>query len=141
LLRGYRSIPFASISGIPLVCQLLSSSTFNNEFDCRGACESGGTTRHGGLANDVEDVRVVVAYLTQEYGYKIDLLVGHSRGSVVAIRWLCTSDEGKNVGGFVNMAGRYKMDVRAIRPSYKRVLVSDPLLASREYYRVSGSFN
>jgi alpha-beta hydrolase superfamily lysophospholipase len=73
----------------------------------------------------VEDVRVVVAYLAQEYGYKIDLLVGHSRGSVVAIRWLCTSDEGKNVGGFVNMAGRYKMDVRAIRPSYKRVLVSD----------------
>jgi len=58
----------------------------------------------------VEDVRVVVAYLIQEYGYKIDLLVGHSRGSVVAIRWLCTSDEGKNVGGFVNMAGRYKMD-------------------------------
>jgi hypothetical protein len=35
-----------------------------------------------------------------------------------------------------------KMDVRAIRPSYKRVLVSDPLnLASREYYDVSGSLD
>lgn len=101
------------------MCQLLSSPTFNNAFDCRGSRESGGTSRHGGLANDVEDVRVVVAYLTQEYGYKIDLLVGHSRGSIVAMRWLCTSDEGKDVGGFVNVSARYKMDVRGTLPSSK----------------------
>jgi pimeloyl-ACP methyl ester carboxylesterase len=87
---------------------------FNNAFNCRGSRESGGVSRHGGLANDVEDLRVVVAYLIQEYGYKIDLLVGHSRGSLVAMRWLCTSDEGKNVGGFVNVSARYKMDVRGI---------------------------
>ncbi|KAF8269387.1 ectomycorrhiza-regulated esterase [Lactarius quietus] len=79
-------------------------------FDFRGSRESGGTSTHGGLANDVEDVRVVVAYLTQKYGYKIDLLVGHSRGSIVAMRWLCTSDESKYVGGFVNVSARYKMD-------------------------------
>ena len=119
-----------------LLCQLLSSPAFNNVFDCRGSRESGGISRHGGLANDVEDLRVVVAYLTQEDGYKIDLLVGHSRGSVVAMRWLCTSDEGKNVGGFVNVSARYKMDVRDILPSSKRVLFSNPL-TSREYYKVS----
>ncbi|KAH9171678.1 Alpha/Beta hydrolase protein [Lactarius sanguifluus] len=84
-------------------------------FDFRGAHESGGTFSQGGFADDVEDVRVVVAYLTQEYGYKIDLLVGHSRGSVVAMRWLCTSDEGKYVSGFVNVSARYKMDVRGIQ--------------------------
>ena len=84
----------------------------------------------------MEDVRVVVAYLTQEYGYKIDLLVGHSRGSIVAMRWLCTSDEGKHVRGFVNVSARYKMDVRGIRPLSKSVSVSNPL-CSREYYKVS----
>ncbi|KAI9450219.1 Alpha/Beta hydrolase protein [Lactarius psammicola] len=88
-------------------------------FDFRGAHESGGTFRQGGIADDVEDVRVVVAYLTQEYGYKIDLLVGHSRGSIVSMRWLCTSDEGKHVSGFVNVSARYKMDVRSTEPPFK----------------------
>jgi len=90
-------------------------------FDFRGSRESGGVSSHGGLANDVEDLRVVVAYLIQEYGYKIDLLVGHSRGSLVAMRWLCTSDEGKNVGGFVNVSARYKMDrvLQSTTPPFK----------------------
>ncbi len=89
-------------------------SAFNNIV--RGAHESGGTWRQGVLAGDVEDIRVVVAYLTLEYGYKIGLLVGHSRGSIVAMRWMCTSDEGKHVRGFVNVSGRYKMDVRNAWP-------------------------
>lgn len=90
-------------------------------FDFRGAHESGGSWKLGALADDVEDLRVVVAYLVQEYGYKIDLLVGHSRGSIVAMRWLCTSDEGKHVGGFVNVSARYKMDrvLQSTKPPFK----------------------
>ncbi|KAH9059976.1 Alpha/Beta hydrolase protein [Lactarius vividus] len=90
-------------------------------FDFRGAHESGGTFSQGGFADDVEDVRVVVAYLTQEYGYKIDLVIGHSRGSVVAMRWLCTSDEGKHVSGFVNVSARYRMDkiLHSSKPPFK----------------------
>ncbi|KAI0265547.1 ectomycorrhiza-regulated esterase [Gloeopeniophorella convolvens] len=79
-------------------------------FDFRGSHESGGKWRYDGFADDVEDIRTVVANLTQEYGYVVDLLVGHSRGSIAAMRWLCTSEEGKHVSGFVNVSGRYKMD-------------------------------
>jgi len=90
-------------------------------FDFRGAHESGGVWRYSILADDVEDVRVVVAYLTQEYGYKIDLLIGHSRGSIAAMRWLCTSNEGKHVGGFVNVSARYRMHkvLQSNKPPFK----------------------
>ncbi|THH17273.1 hypothetical protein EW146_g3504 [Bondarzewia mesenterica] len=75
----------------------------------RGAHESGGEWVHSGIDRDVEDLRVVVDHLTRHYGYEVDLLVGHSRGSVVAMHWLCTSEEGKRVGGIVNASGRYRM--------------------------------
>ncbi|THH17003.1 hypothetical protein EW146_g3725 [Bondarzewia mesenterica] len=75
----------------------------------RGAHESGGGWVHSGIGRDVEDLRVVVDHLTRHYGYEVDLLVGHSRGSVVAMHWLCTSEEGKRVGGIVNASGRYRM--------------------------------
>ena len=64
------------------------------------------------LTEDVEDIRVVSEHLATHYGYHIALIVGHSRGSVTAMRWLCTSDLGKHVRGFVNVSGRYRMEVR-----------------------------
>jgi len=78
-------------------------------FDFRGNHETGGTWKQGAIAEDVEDLVVVVKYLTTELGYEVDLLVGHSRGSVVALHWLCTSAEGQRVGGMVNVSGRYRM--------------------------------
>ena len=70
------------------------------------------------LAEDVQDIRVVSEYLVSTYGYNIVLVVGHSRGSVTSMRWLCTSELGKRVRGFVNVSGRYRMEVRYRKPSF-----------------------
>lgn len=51
----------------------------------------------------------VVYYLRNTYGYEIDVVVGHSRGSVVGMYWLCTSEEGKRARAMVNVSGRYRM--------------------------------
>ncbi|KAH7919473.1 ectomycorrhiza-regulated esterase [Leucogyrophana mollusca] len=78
-------------------------------FDFRGNHESGGAWTQGGFARDVEDLVAVVAYLRATYGYDVDMIVGHSRGSVVGMHWLCTSEEGKGVRALVNASGRYRM--------------------------------
>ena len=59
------------------------------------------------------DLKVVVEYLKSSYGYVIDLVVGHSRGSIVAMRWICTTEDGRKISGFVNASGRYRMAVSA----------------------------
>lgn len=89
---------------------------------CSGNHESGGTWKQAAIHEDVEDLRIVVAYLTSHYGYEVDLVVGHSRGSVVGMSWCCTSEEGKKVGGFVNASGRYRMEVRDVVILRLRVL-------------------
>ncbi|KAF5382679.1 hypothetical protein D9615_003055 [Tricholomella constricta] len=71
-------------------------------FDFRGNHETPGTWRQGALEDDMVDLSVVVEYLKATYGYVIDLVVGHSRGSLIAMRWLCTTEDGRNVSGFVN---------------------------------------
>lgn len=78
-------------------------------FDFRGSHESGGQWRYGGFAEDVQDLATVVAFLRKNHGYEIDMIVGHSRGSVVGMHWLCTSEEGKRVTAMVNVSGRYRM--------------------------------
>lgn len=70
----------------------------------------------GGLIDDVVDLQVVVAHLTKELGYEIDMLVGHSRGSLVSFHWLSTAPEAKTVTKFVNVSGRYRMEVRSSLP-------------------------
>ena len=64
-----------------------------------------------GLDDDWEDLRLVTSHMTKHFGYIIDLLIGHSRGSIIAMRWLCTAEEAKSVRGFVNVSGRYRMEV------------------------------
>ncbi|KAG2065747.1 ectomycorrhiza-regulated esterase [Suillus decipiens] len=76
-------------------------------FDFRGNHESGG--KMGGLAEWVEDLLTIVSYLRNTYGYEIDVVVGHSRGSLVGMYWLCTSEEGQRVRAMVNVSGRYRM--------------------------------
>ncbi|KAI0699121.1 ectomycorrhiza-regulated esterase [Cytidiella melzeri] len=80
-------------------------------FDFRGNFESPGPWRMGGFEDDVEDLNAVVAYLTNKLGYLVDIIVGHSRGVVAAIRWMCTAKEAQGVRGFVNASGRYRMNV------------------------------
>ncbi|PPR05400.1 hypothetical protein CVT24_008014 [Panaeolus cyanescens] len=78
-------------------------------FDFRGNHETGGQWKQGALHDDLVDLQVVVDYLKETYGYVIELVVGHSRGSIVAFRWLATTEDGKRVGAFVNASGRYRM--------------------------------
>ncbi|KAI0770337.1 ectomycorrhiza-regulated esterase [Fomes fomentarius] len=81
-------------------------------FDFRGNHETGGTWAFGKFTNDVDDIDAVVAHLRQEYGYVVDMLVGHSRGSVAAMLWLCKHKEGyaKDVKMYVNVSGRFRME-------------------------------
>ena len=65
----------------------------------------------GTFHEDVEDIDTVVRYMMKEYGYVIDIIIGHSKGSVAAMRWICTAPEGEHIRGFVNVSGRYRMDV------------------------------
>ncbi|KAG1851575.1 ectomycorrhiza-regulated esterase [Suillus subalutaceus] len=89
-------------------------------FDFRGYHESGGQRTQGGLMKDAEDLVTVVSYLRNTYGYEIDLVVGHSRGSVVGMYWLCTSEEGQRVCAMVNVSGRYRMHrVYDVAEAYK----------------------
>ncbi|CCM01873.1 uncharacterized protein FIBRA_03944 [Fibroporia radiculosa] len=58
-------------------------------FDFTGSHESSGQWRLGKIEGDAFDIHVVAEYLNRRYGYMVDLLVGHSRGSVAAMIWLC----------------------------------------------------
>ena len=55
------------------------------------------------------DVDVVVKYLKSKYGYIVTMMVSHSRGSVVAMGFLCSYEDAANVKYFVNVSGRYRM--------------------------------
>ncbi|KAI0372117.1 alpha/beta-hydrolase [Pilatotrama ljubarskyi] len=81
-------------------------------FDFRGNHETPGPMYFGKFDNDVVDLEVVIEYLTKELGYVIDMLVGHSRGSVVGLLWLCKHRDGasKSVRRYVNVSGRYRME-------------------------------
>jgi uncharacterized protein len=80
----------------------------------RGNHETGGDFKQGKIAEDVVDLQVVVAYLKSKFGYKIDMLVGHSRGSIVAFHWICKSEDGRHVNTMVNVSGRYRLPVSEI---------------------------
>lgn len=87
-------------------------------FDFRGNHESGG--KMGGLVEWAEDLVTIVSYLRNTYGYEIDVVVGHSRGSLVGMYWLCTSEEGQRARAMVNVSGRYRMHrVYDVAEAYK----------------------
>ncbi|PAV16926.1 ectomycorrhiza-regulated esterase [Pyrrhoderma noxium] len=69
-------------------------------FDFRGAHETGGTWKMSAFDEDIEDLEVVVNYLTKEYGYVIDTVVSHSRASIVTFRWICTTESGRKIRAF-----------------------------------------
>lgn len=107
-------ILFGSIFGTGL-CYVVVPGALTS---CSGNHESGGQWTQGGFADDVEDLVAVVAYLRSTYGYEVDMVVGHSRGSVVGMHWLCTAEEGKRVRALVNVSGRYRMHVRVLKSRF-----------------------
>ncbi|KAJ7366358.1 Alpha/Beta hydrolase protein [Mycena albidolilacea] len=78
-------------------------------FDFRGNHETPGTWSQGGFADDVEDLSAAANYLQGVYGYVIAAVVGHSRGSLVGMRWISTSPAARDVTAFINASGRYRM--------------------------------
>lgn len=78
---------------------------------CRGNHETGGPFKQGRLYDDVADIEVAVDFLKDNFGYKVDLVVGHSRGSTAAMHWVCRSEEGRRISAMVNASGRYRMHV------------------------------
>ncbi|KAJ7166450.1 Alpha/Beta hydrolase protein [Mycena crocata] len=89
------------------LAQRLPQDSFR--FDFRGNHETPGRWGQGSFDEDVVDLAVVAQYLQAVYGYVIDSVVGHSRGSLVGMRWLSTAPEARNVTTFINASGRYRM--------------------------------
>ncbi|KAF8574331.1 ectomycorrhiza-regulated esterase [Ramaria rubella] len=79
-------------------------------FDFRGNHETPGPWNMSYFENDLADLRAVVAFLTSQLGYTIDVVIGHSRGSLIAYKWICTAPEGQTVSAFVNVSARYRME-------------------------------
>jgi uncharacterized alpha/beta hydrolase family protein len=69
----------------------------------------------GGLLDDVDDIQVVAEYMKDNYGYDVAMIVAHSKGSIVACKWICSdSKETSKLEMFVNVSGRYRMQVRLV---------------------------
>lgn len=78
-------------------------------FDFRGNHESTGPLMMSNFEDDQEDLQTVAKYLAGR-GYAVVLVVGHSRGSFGGFKWLCSTPEGRQLRGFVNVSGRYRMN-------------------------------
>ena len=80
----------------------------------RGNHETGGIWKQAALHEDLEDIQAVVDFMKLQYGYVVDLVIGHSRGAIVSFTWLSTSPDGRKVSAFVNASGRYRMGVSRV---------------------------
>lgn len=83
-------------------------------FDFRGNGDTGGCWGMCSIGNDMEDLQAVVYYLCREMGYRVELIVGHSRGSLDAWTYLARDerlrwDDDTDVPFFVAVSGRWEM--------------------------------
>lgn len=62
-------------------------------FDFRGNGDSKGDWAMGTIDNDVEDLASVVRHLCQQEGYAVDLIVAHSRGTMVSWMYLSRGEQ------------------------------------------------
>lgn len=86
-------------------------------FDFRGNGDSTGDWTMGDLSNDVKDLASVIHHLHHREGYDLDLIVGHSRGSMISWMFLAKDEnELEENGGkswlpnLVVASGRWQMD-------------------------------
>ncbi|KAJ7904807.1 ectomycorrhiza-regulated esterase [Mycena leptocephala] len=112
------------------LAQRLPQDSFR--FDFRGNHESPGTWNQSAFVDDLEDLSAVAQYLLNVYGYVVTTVIGHSRGSIVGMRWLCTAPEACNVTAFVNASGRYRMN---------KILESAVAKKWREGFAVDGYYD
>jgi len=88
-------------------------------LDPSGNHETPSQHAYVGLASDVVDIDVVVKYLKSKFGYVVTMMVSHSRGSMVTMRYLCTFEDAANVKYLVNVSGRYRMVSKLARLTRK----------------------
>ena len=83
-------------------------------FDFRGNGDTAGDWGMCNIAQDVEDLQAVVHHLRHQWGYRIELVIGHSRGSLDSwvylgrderLRW----DDDTDVPFLVVVSGRWEM--------------------------------
>lgn len=110
---------------------LVRSLPFDSfRFDFRSNAETPGTWSISGLNEDLEDLNAVVHHLRAALGYTIEVIVGHSRGSIDGFAWFtryCPDSlpPQLRVPYFVALSTRYNManiherNVKYI-PSFKR---------------------
>ncbi|GAC94358.1 ectomycorrhiza-regulated esterase [Pseudozyma hubeiensis SY62] len=83
-------------------------------FDFRGNGETGGSWGMCNIGHDIEDLQAVVHHLRHEMAYRVELIVGHSRGSLDAWTYLARDerlrwDDDTDVPFFVAVSGRWDM--------------------------------
>jgi len=81
-----------------------------------GNHETPGPWNMSAFENDIEDLTAVASFLNKELGYTVTMVIGHSRGSIVAFKWVCTQPEARGIKYFVNCSGRYRMWVSTLIP-------------------------
>ncbi|CAO1625655.1 unnamed protein product [Sympodiomycopsis kandeliae] len=91
--------------------KLLSSSLpiDSFRFDFRANHETPGEWNMAKFDNDIQDINCVLAYLEQHYNYNLQLLVGHSRGSLVGWKFLSQYPSPQNIL-WVSLGGRWRMN-------------------------------
>lgn len=77
-------------------------------FDFRANAESPGEWGMGDFEKDLADLHVVVKHLRDEYGYRVESIIGHSRGALVG--WLYHSDVERRRRGLVENTEGYVLD-------------------------------
>ncbi|KAK4048732.1 hypothetical protein OIO90_005725 [Microbotryomycetes sp. JL221] len=77
-------------------------------YDLRGqGGESHGAWTMMDLDSDVRDLETVIKHLESEFGYRIHLIIAHSRGSLLSTYYLSKFPHPHVL--FVNLSGRYDM--------------------------------
>lgn len=140
----------------PLLAQSLPIDSFR--FDFRGNDETpelpGQEWDMASYGKDIEDMDAVLAHLASEYGYRCDLIIGHSRGSLVGWKWFAEhyGQSGKLKEGldssslssslpaspplWVSLGGRWRMERIHDRDS-----IYNPAFAERGYYEWNVTVN
>lgn len=76
-------------------------------FDFSGNGGSTGEFRYSNYAQEAEDLRAVIQQLRENYAWRVDTIVGHSKGASVVLLYGAKYNDVPNI---VNLAGRWRME-------------------------------
>lgn len=67
----------------------------------------------GRLLNEQEDIQTVATYLSTQRSYKVVLVIAHSQANLGALKWVCTTEQGRAIEGYVMVSSRIR-DIASI---------------------------